>query len=263
MSQIKNYVISLSSAIDRRVHITNEFGKQGITFEFFDAVTYHQIDEVCATLNLPNIKATDNLANSEKGCLLSHVSLWQKMLDENIAWLAIFEDDVHLGERADLFLNHDDWLNADFGLLKIEHFYDKLCLGAATTHHHGRAIHPLHSPNLGTAGYIIHHQTAKQLLQALQSVSHHDIIAIDHFMFGDGITDGQMTTAQLSPALCIQSDRLNPNTPLQSDISHERRTRMDKEKQKRTLMQKLKREFGRIFKQVNQDKDSMQTVEFR
>ena len=34
-----NYVISLSSASQRREHIIKEFGKHHIPFEFYDAIT--------------------------------------------------------------------------------------------------------------------------------------------------------------------------------------------------------------------------------
>ena len=35
-----NYVISLSSASQRREHIIKEFGKHHIPFEFYDAITH-------------------------------------------------------------------------------------------------------------------------------------------------------------------------------------------------------------------------------
>lgn len=260
---MKNIVISLATALDRRTHICQEFGKQGIDFEFFDAVSFADIDAVCDRLGFDNIKQTHHLANGEKGCFLSHLSLWQKMLDDDIEWLAIFEDDVHLGGNAHLFLNRSDWLSGAFGLVKIEHFYPKLHLSKAIASHHGREIYPLLSANLGTAGYIIHKNTANHLLKILKNISTDDIIAIDHFMFAQMIENQSIFIAQLSPALCIQSDRLDPNTALVSDINAERRARMDSEKQKRTLLQKVKREFGRVFKQINQDKDLKQMVEFR
>ena len=36
---MQNYVISLTTSTDRRQHITQEFKKQDILFEFFDAIT--------------------------------------------------------------------------------------------------------------------------------------------------------------------------------------------------------------------------------
>lgn len=68
----KNYVISLTTASDRRKHIQNEFDKQNISFEFFDAITPNQIDEYCIKFDL-TINKTNKLSDAEKACLLSHV----------------------------------------------------------------------------------------------------------------------------------------------------------------------------------------------
>lgn len=260
---MKHYVISLSTAEHRRTHIAQEFGKQRIDYQFFDAVTFDDIEQVCQTLNLSNIHHTPNLANSEKGCFLSHASLWQKMLDEDLEWIAIFEDDVHLGQNAHLFLNDDAWLDTAFPLLKIEHFYEELSLGESVKSIDNRHIQPLFSANLGTAGYMIHQSIAKKLLDILKNKTPEQLVAIDHFMFKEVIEKQSLPVFQLNPALCIQSDRLNPDTALQSDISDERRQRMDNEKQHRTLWQKICREFGRVFEQAKKQSTPQQKTQFR
>ena len=80
---MQNYVISLTTSTDRRQHITQEFKKQDILFEFFDAITTSQLDEVSKQLNL-NIFESERLSSIEKACFLSHIYLWQKMLDDNL-----------------------------------------------------------------------------------------------------------------------------------------------------------------------------------
>lgn len=261
--KLKNYVISLTTATDRREHIAQEFSKQNIPYEFFDAVTIDTLVEYCDALNLPKIIATNKLSNSEKGCFISHVALWQKMLDDDLDVIAIFEDDVHLGEQAEQFLINSDWLDDAFGLIKIEHFAHEVALQPAIKTIHGRKIQPLRSGNLGTAGYIITKNTAKNLLVLLKNKSADDIIAIDHFMFQETIVNQQILVHQLNPALCIQSDRLDPSTALQSNISRERRQRMNKEKQNRTLMQKVKREISRLFGKISQSSTQTQKMEFK
>lgn len=260
---IKSYVISLTTAHNRRTHIHNEFGKQDICFEFFDAITHVDIDSICNKLGLENLKQTNNLTSSEKCCFLSHLSLWQKMIDENINCMAIFEDDVHLGENAQLFLNNNDWLNDEVGLLKIEHFYTHLNLGNTLSSFNQRNIQPLYSANLGTAGYIIQQSIAKKLLNLFRNMAHNNIVAIDHFMFKYVIENKQFNIFQLNPALCIQSARLNPTTHLTSHINRERRTRMDNEKKNRNFIQKSIREFNRLLHKIDKISNKMQEVEFR
>lgn len=63
----KNYVISLTTASDRREHIQNEFDKQNISFEFFDAITPNYIDEYCTKFDL-TLANTIKLSGGEKAC---------------------------------------------------------------------------------------------------------------------------------------------------------------------------------------------------
>jgi glycosyl transferase, family 25 len=96
---MKNIVISLKTATARREHIQKEFGKQNIGFEFFDALTPDLAKPLAAKMSL-NVQE-DFITAGELACFMSHVSIWQKMVDEQIPHLAVFEDDVYLGENAD------------------------------------------------------------------------------------------------------------------------------------------------------------------
>lgn len=101
---MRNIVISPQNATQRCEHIAQEFGKQNIDFEFFDAITVDLAKEIGARLKV-DLSNNQHLVGREKACFLSHVCLFQKMLDENIDYLGIFEDDIYLGENAHLFLN--------------------------------------------------------------------------------------------------------------------------------------------------------------
>ncbi|MFQ6276533.1 glycosyltransferase family 25 protein [Acinetobacter johnsonii] len=56
------------------------------------------MDQVAKDLYL-DIASLD-LKPSEIGCLLSHVLLWQKAVHDNLDFIGIFEDDIHLGQQA-------------------------------------------------------------------------------------------------------------------------------------------------------------------
>ena len=47
-----NFVISLTSALERRQHIRQEFGRHGVDFEFFDAITPSNLAETAARLEI-------------------------------------------------------------------------------------------------------------------------------------------------------------------------------------------------------------------
>jgi glycosyl transferase, family 25 len=95
---MKNFVISLKTATARREHIQKEFGKQNIDFEFFDALTPDLAKPLAEKMALQVHE--DFLTSGELACFMSHVSIWQKMVDEQIPHLAIFEDDVYLGKKC-------------------------------------------------------------------------------------------------------------------------------------------------------------------
>ena len=93
-----NYVISLTTEQKRRKHITEEFGKQNIPFEFFDAITPELIEETAKKFNITfdrSSKAT--LCDGEIACALSHIVLWNFVLENNLDYINIFEDDIYLG----------------------------------------------------------------------------------------------------------------------------------------------------------------------
>ena len=113
---MKNIVISLKTATARREHIVQEFGKKKIGFEFFDALTPDLARPLAEKMQL-NIQE-DFLSPGELACFMSHVSIWQKMVDEQIPHLAIFEDDVYLGQNADYFLSNDTWIQSDWQIIK-------------------------------------------------------------------------------------------------------------------------------------------------
>ena len=95
---MKSFVVSLKTAVDRRTHIENQFMQQGIDFSFFDAIEPQQVEGIAAQLAI----RIDNshLSQGELGCLFSHILLWKKAIDENIDYVAIFEDDIYLGQHA-------------------------------------------------------------------------------------------------------------------------------------------------------------------
>lgn len=219
--KLQNHVISLSTAHDRRQHIENEFGKQGIEFEFFDAITPDLIEVTCQKLGI-DLTQNQRLSNGEKACFLSHVCLWQKMLDEDIKYLAIFEDDVYLGENAHLFLNNDTWVQAiDFDIIKLETWKELVHLGKNSIDVFERQLKILKSTHVGAAAYIINQHCAKKAIDYIKSLPNDYIFAIDHVIFGALLKE--LNTYQLTPALAIQADRIKPqNLPSQLDSERQK-----------------------------------------
>ncbi|WP_424405335.1 glycosyltransferase family 25 protein [Pasteurella sp. PK-2025] len=101
---METFVISLSKDnANRREHISNEFKKKGIDFHFFDAITPSEIDDLSIKYEI-DIKNT-KLTKGELACLFSHISLWHKILNLNLKYAMIFEDDIYLSKETEIFFN--------------------------------------------------------------------------------------------------------------------------------------------------------------
>ncbi|WP_180068696.1 glycosyltransferase family 25 protein [Acinetobacter sp. YH16038] len=244
---MKNIVISLKTATARREHICKEFGKQNINFDFFDALTPDLAKPLAEKMHL-NV-GDEYLTGGELACFMSHVSVWQKMVDEQIPHLAVFEDDVYLGENADYFLSQDDWIQNDWDIIKIEAFADKVFLSGPKINiaNGSRQIVQLTGKNLGTAGYILSLKGAQKYLDYVRKIQ---LIPLDQVMFDEFIQAKIYPVYQMTPALCIQEMMLFPEkkTVLSSDLLAERKARMRKQKKKGWA--KIQLEIMRVLKQV-------------
>ncbi|TWV83507.1 glycosyltransferase family 25 protein [Moraxella sp. VT-16-12] len=161
---MKNYVISLITAKERRAHIIKEFGKQGVDFEFFDAITPEQVPSLAKTFHI-NIENSP-LTQGELACLFSHVCLWQKAIDDNLDYITIFEDDIYLGENANIFLNDSEHLkNTGADYPKTKTFLQKIKQSDNLIHlSDNRYSKVLHKSHLSTVSYIISQKPPSRFL---------------------------------------------------------------------------------------------------
>ena len=96
---MKTFVISLAEAKERKTHITKIMEERNLEFEFFEAVDGRGFD----VPNHPNhhtfkrqLYFGRNMKGGEIGVLLSHKSIYQKMVNKEIPISLILEDDVEL-----------------------------------------------------------------------------------------------------------------------------------------------------------------------
>ena len=247
---MKKFVISLATASERREHISSEFAKKSISFDFFDALTPEPAALFAKKLNL-NVDE-QSLTKGEVACFMSHVFLWNRMISENIPYMAIFEDDIYLGENVKAFLSDNSWIDSNWHLIKIEEFTSKVALGQKIKTFDGepdRALFDLKSKNLGTAGYILSLHGAKQLISYIQSLD--KLIALDHLMFEKLIQDRILSVSQMKPALCIQDVTLfstKDSVRFASHLYKERQVRMKSNKKRGVA--KILLELSRFFLQI-------------
>lgn len=110
----------------------------------------------------------------KQGCMLSHLHLWKKIIDENIPIATIFEDDVSF---------HSMW--HDLAPIYYKHTpsdFDVLYLGSQIDHYVD--AHIIQTPVFCTHAYVITQEGARTLYQLLlkdpKGVRTIDCMLIDH-----------------------------------------------------------------------------------
>lgn len=242
-----NYVISLTTEQKRRKHITEEFGKQNIPFEFFDAITPNLIEETAKKFNITfdrSSKAT--LCDAEIACALSHIVLWNFVLENNLDYINIFEDDIYLGENAKELLNVD-YIDSDTDILKLETLYGKIMLGKMYQIKCERNIFHLKFKHTGMGGYSITAKGAKYLLNKIKNTRLD--LAIDTLIFDDLLSQHDYKVMQLFPAVCIQDCILHGKSHFESSLD-EGRLSVHKNQIPAKPLAKIKNEFIRIKRRI-------------
>ncbi len=107
---LKVYIVSLKKDTEKRRVISNTLNNYDIKFDFVDAIYGKELSD--STLDLYRVKSTGAIIErgfpataGEIGCALSHLMVYQDMLDNNIKWACILEDDAILDERFKTFIS--------------------------------------------------------------------------------------------------------------------------------------------------------------
>ena len=246
---MQNHVISLASAAERRAHIAATFGARGIPFQFFDALMPSEELEQAMGELVPGLVRHNLLSGVEKACFMSHAVLWKQALDEGLPYIAVFEDDVLLGEGAEQFLAEDAWLQERFDpdsafIVRLETmFMHVLTSPSGVADYCGRAFPLLESEHWGTAGYIISRKAMRFFLQHFVMLQPEQIKPIDLMMFSDFFDKEGVLVYQVSPALCAQElhyTKFHNKSSVLGSLLEDKRSKIQKQTHKdRTLKERL------------------------
>ena len=243
---INCYVISLASENARRDHIITEFSKSNVDFSFFDAINPLNAAKYIDKLGLKE-KSFGNLSAGEVACALSHIKLWHIAVEKKLKYIAIFEDDIHLGEHFNYLMADTEWLQ-DIDIVKLENFRKRVELSFTSKKIKkiDRSIYKILGKNLGTGGYILSLEGAKYLIQYIENLK--EIEVIDALMFNQRRYVKTLPVYQLKPAVVVQDSILNgEDVILLSSIDQSRQQGNEvNNQQKISFPVKIKREFIRL-----------------
>jgi len=160
------FVINLARSTERRRLMEDTLAGTGLDYEFFPAVDGAKINSPYESYYSSEAAISSHgkeLSTGEIGCALSHIAIYQKIVDEKIAFSLILEDDVALAPEiltvsSAAISGPDAW-----ELINLITDVDELLTHAPA----GAATHSLTSfngaPNR-TGGYLITEAGAHKLL---------------------------------------------------------------------------------------------------
>lgn len=121
----KIYVLSLMDEIQRRSDIFNQLSNQNLRFEFIDAIDLRNTseDDIKVYRESIVINSKRELKKSELGCLLGHKYICNKIINDNIDFAVVLEDDAVIDTDFNKFLDTICYEN------KLLNAFDVLLLG--------------------------------------------------------------------------------------------------------------------------------------
>ncbi len=245
------FVINLDRSRDRLAHVTAEFDRIGVAFERIAAIDAWQRQDLSQVLMHAG-KMPWRLSGSETACLLSHRACWSKLAAGDDAYGAIFEDDVVFAAKAGPLLADGSWIPANAEIVKLETFLHRTKVGLrSVAAGHGFSASRLHAVHIGSAGYIVSKQAAGALLSATEKID----VPVDHVLFNPAVEPvASKVVYQLRPALCVQEEVIARETArfpsLLSQDREEHRVLNGLRNPELSTLDRIKREFGRVFRQV-------------
>lgn len=240
-------VVSLIHEHERRQHIDSLFDEHNLDFDYFDAINKTQVED---TLQKHGLKVqSERMSAGEIGCTLSHYCLWKQVVEKNMPYLMIFEDDIYFAKCAKELLDDLDWLPSDFDIIKIETTYEKVMLKKRIDLASSHALLQMKSRHLGSGGYIISQQAAKKLITKVKALGIQD--PVDHMLFEDLVYETSNKVYQISPAICIQDIVYNEDSTRFGSCLEEERQARPVNKVKLSARQKINRELMRLWRQLH------------
>lgn len=89
------FIINLKERTDRKKYITEHIGKYNINkYDFIDAIKPTEEDLIKWNTNFCNFNKNLSYKIGSLGCLLSHLEIYKRCVDNNIKNTLIFEDDI-------------------------------------------------------------------------------------------------------------------------------------------------------------------------
>jgi glycosyl transferase family 25 len=121
MKTWKICLINLARSTDRLTACAKQLDAYSLPFDRIEAVNGDSLDSTIIN-NLYNFNDSSyhkHMTNGELGCYLSHVRAWQKIVDEQLDYAVILEDDILLQENIQGGLEAIEYIQQPWDIIKL------------------------------------------------------------------------------------------------------------------------------------------------
>ncbi len=183
--KFKIFVINLDNSSDRLFSIRESCDRIGLSFQRVSAVRGSDLgsEEKAKVYNLKNnLEKYDKVLNDgEIGCYLSHAECWKQIIEDELDYALVLEDDAILTDELPLYIEklaasclEWDYIRLSHGR-KVKPVIDSLDLGD------GLSLQKLLKLNSTTTGQFISFRGAEKLLLSALPISRPVDIDIQHW----------------------------------------------------------------------------------
>lgn len=182
VEKVKTYIINMKSAVSRREYMLDICSKYKnfLDIEFFEAINGHNLeDDVIYEKYNPqkSIKFIGRpLKKGEIGCILSHIEIYKRIIENNIKYALILEDDIILDDNLaneinSIFSYPKNWDVVLYGhysyYLNNREIPSPVSIWNKYKREGNSTLYRLTGFGYGTHGYLISQNGAKKLLKEL------------------------------------------------------------------------------------------------
>ena len=203
--RIPGYFINLLASKSRAEHMRSESIRLDLQLIRVSAVdgmklTFNDVTSVHSAVN-----GLHTMSAQEIGCFLSHRNAWQRIVNGDNTFGAVFEDDLTFSNDARHLMCDDGWIPDGADIIKIETTSRKvLLLPPFFQAIPGRQLGHMASAHMGGGGYILSKTIAARLLKATKEFG----APVDYVLFSpEHMIFPQVSRLQMYPAICVQQVR--------------------------------------------------------
>ena len=170
---MKTFVISLQRSKRRREFMIEQCNRLDLDYEVFDAVdgqslTEGEISHYC-DINAVRNHSGYYASNGTLGCSLSHYLVLKKIVEQNLEYAFIIEDDALLPQNINDILtelSHVIRKNEVISLFYTSHQIIKLSFKGVETLKSGELLYPINIQDVAAAtAYVVHKEAAKGMIK--------------------------------------------------------------------------------------------------